>query len=373
MQRCFRHLPRTGLRAGGLVLLAAVSAAVFAAEPALPARLGSNENAFGYTPRALERMKEALASGSYYNGNEVTRMIELCAELEQVPTEFILPTPGSGPVLLMAAAAYARPGANVVTTAMGYTQLTRAFAEHGGDVKFAPLGSDMGYDFDALRATIDVHTVLVYLCNPNNPTGVLADPARLRDFVVSVPEHILVFVDEAYLELADTGLAANTMVALTKERPNVLVSRTFSKGYGMAGLRAGYGIAPPAVLAKLRRFYLGGPSYLAAIAAQEAILDRAHLEHNRTQYREVRDYVCREFDRLGITYASPQGAFIYFRSGMRHTDLVARMRQSQILISGSRESGVPPGTYGDWARVSIGTKEEMELFLGELTRILGKT
>lgn len=330
-------------------------------------RISSNENPFGFSPKALERMKAALEDGNYYNHNELDEMVTVLAAKEAVPENYILPTPGSGPVLMMTAWAYAKPGVNVVTSAMGYTQLTREFIDHGGDVKFAPLSDKMGYDFKALSRTIDDKTVIVYICNPNNPTGVLADPNELRKFVLSVPENILVFVDEAYLELADTGLVVNTTAPLVKMRKNLIISRTFSKGYAMAGLRAGYGIAHPDVLAKLKHFYAGGPSYIAAIAAVESIKDKDHLEANRAKYKEVRDYACREFDRLGIKYAAnPQGAFIYFRSGMKDKDLVAKLKSKNILISGSRESGVPEGAYGDWARVSLGTKDEMDIFFGEM-------
>lgn len=356
--------------------LASATSLVHAGKPTIndgAVRISSNENAFGFTPKALERMKAALDAGNYYNRNDVDEMVKLCAAKEGVPEDYILPTPGSGPVLMMTAWAYAKPGVNVVTTAMGYTQLTREFVEHGGDLKFVGLNEKMGYDFEGLKRAIDDKTVIVYICNPNNPTGVLADPAELRKFVMSVPERVLVFVDEAYLELADNGLAPNTAAPLVKLKKNVIVSRTFSKGYAMAGLRIGYGIANPEVLDKLRRFYAGGPSYIAAIAAQEALKDKTHLDANRAKYREVRDYVCKEFDRLGIKYASPQGAFIYFKSGMKDKDLVAKLKTKNILISGSRESGVPEGAYGEWARVSIGSKEEMDLFLGEISKILGKT
>jgi histidinol-phosphate aminotransferase len=377
--------PKKNLRPGfrrhvfsaALSLALATAPALRAGKPTIgdgATRISSNENPFGFSPHALERMKAALEAGNYYNQNEVAELVAVLAEKEGVPENYILPTAGSGPVLLMTAWSHAQPGVNVVTTAMGYSQLTREFADHGGDVKFAPLSDKMGYDFKALGRTIDDKTAVVYVCNPNNPTGALADPAELRKFILGVPDNILVFVDEAYLELCDSGLAANTMAPLVKLRKNLLVSRTFSKGYALAGLRVGYGIASPDVLAKLKRFYAGGPSYLAAIAAVEAIKDKAHLEANRAKYREVRAYACREFDRLGLKYAAnPQGAFIYFRSGMTDKDLVAKLKAQHILISGSRESGVPEGAYGDWARVSLGTKEEMDVFFGEMARILGKT
>lgn len=376
MNRLLPQSRPSRLLATSFALALSFSTALHAGKPTINdgvVRIGSNENPFGFSPKALEKMKAALDAGNYYNHNDIADMVAACASKEGVKEDYILPTPGSGPVLMMTAWVYAKPGVNVVTSAMGYTQLTRAFVEHGGDVKFAPLNAKMGYDFKALGAAINDKTVIVYICNPNNPTGVLADPAELKKFVMSVPENILVFVDEAYLELADSGLAVNTAAPLVKLRKNLIVSRTFSKGYAMAGLRAGYGIANPEVLEKLKLFYAGGPSYLAAIAATESLKDTAHLDENRAKYKEVRDYVCKEFDKMGIKYASPQGAFVYFRSGMKDKDLLAKMKSKNILISGSRESGVPEGAYGDWARVSIGTKEEIDLFLGEMSKILGKT
>jgi histidinol-phosphate aminotransferase len=337
-------------------------------------KISSNENVWGYSPRALERLTAELSTGNYYNRDEIAEFIRLCAAYNGVKENYIMTTAGSGPLLSLAALAYAKPGKNVVTTAMGYTSLVNRFEQRGGDVKFAPLGPDMGYDFKALAREIDDNTVIVYICNPNNPTGTLADPAELRRFIMSVPAHILVFVDEAYLEIADSGLKANTMAPLVNVRKNLLVTRTFSKGHGMAGLRFGYGMAHPEVLDKLAEFSTSGPSFLAAIAAQEALKDEAHLEMNRKNYSDVRNYVCEQFDRMDIEYVkNPQGAFVYFHAGMPGSDLNARMREANILIGSTRESGVPEGTYGNWCRVSIGTKEQMDLFLGELARILGKT
>jgi histidinol-phosphate aminotransferase len=335
-------------------------------------RLSSNENAFGFSPRAKARMLAALESGNYYNRDEVTAMVRLAARKEGVPPEWILPTHGSGPVLLLTAAAYSRPGVNVVNVAPGYPQLTTAFAAHGGSIKYVPVGANHGYDFNALRAAIDTDTVIVYICNPNNPTGVLADPVELRRFILEVPPEILVFVDEAYLELSDGGLAANTMAPLVLQRKNLIISRTFSKAYGLAGFRAGYGIAHPEVLARLSKFYQGGPSYLAAIAAQEALQDQEWLAYSVEQYRSVRAYVTAEFDRLGLPYADPQGAFILFRTGMDSAEFQRRMRRENILVTRPFGLGEQTG-WEDWARVSIGTKDEMDLFLAALSKILGRT
>ncbi len=375
-------LPLRIRRLTGLTLLALAAASpsfLFGGPPTIndgKTRISSNENAFGFSPKALERMKAVLDSGNYYNRNEVEDLVDVLAAYNGVKKEYILPTAGSGPVLDMAAIAYAAKGKNVVTTAMGYMSLINTFLDFGGDVKFAALSPAMGYDFKELGRQIDANTVIVYICNPNNPTGSLADPAELRKFILSVPETVLVFVDEAYLELSDPGIAATTMAPLVNFKKNVLISRTFSKAHAMAGLRAGYAMAQAPVLDKIKRHYQGSMSYLAAIAAEEAIKDQAHMDSNRKHYQEVRRYVIAEFDKLGVKYApNPQGAFIYFKpgNGIKGTELNAKMKQSNILIGQTRESGVPEGTYAEWVRVSIGTKEQMDLFLGELAKALGKT
>ncbi|MBC2606502.1 pyridoxal phosphate-dependent aminotransferase [Pelagicoccus albus] len=337
-----------------------------------PIRLSSNENAFGYTPKAKAEMIKALDGGSYYNRNNVGELVELCAKKEGVPESYILTTAGSGPLLMMTALAYAEPGVNVVTTEMGYTQLIRKFEERGGDVKFAPLSEDMGYDFKALGDAIDENTKIVYICNPNNPTGVLADSVELKKFVMSVPQDILVFVDEAYLELTNSSFAMATCAPLTKLRKNMMVTRTFSKGYGLAGFRIGYGIANPEVLDTIKPFYMGAPSYISAIAACEALKDTEHLAANVQKYKDVRKHVTDAFDEMGIEYAQPDGAFVYFHSGIDQQLLRDTMSENGILISGSRVSGAPEAKYAEWARVSIGTEPQMDEFLSILGGLMAK-
>lgn len=340
--------------------------------PDSPIRLSSNENHFGFSPKAIEAMKEALDNGSFYNRNNVNDLEALLAEMEGVPEDYIITTPGSGPILIMTALAYAEKGKNVVTTEMGYTQLVRRFAAKGGDVKFAPLGEDMGYDLDALRAEIDGDTAIVYICNPNNPTGVMIDPNELRQFIMTVPQDILVFIDEAYLELSSGTLKSNTMIPLTKIRKNLIVCRTFSKGYGMAGHRIGFGAAHPDVLSKLQMYSYGGLSYLSAIGAIEALKDSEYFQSNIDNYKTIRAYTAAKLDAMGIEYADPQGAFIYFKAGVPNALVREAMLAAGVAVTTSRESGVEPGTFDLWTRVSIGKKEHMDQFLEVLAKLIGK-
>lgn len=371
-------LKNQSLRSGILTVLGGIAISFSSyADPAptlegSAIRLSSNENAFGYSANAKAAIIDALDAGSYYNRNDVSDLEALLAQKEGVPKDYILTTAGSGPLLMMTALAYVAPDKNVVTTEMGYTQLIRKFESMGGQIKYSPLDKDMGYDFKAMKETIDEDTVIVYICNPNNPTGVLADPMELKKFILSIPKDILVFVDEAYLELSDGNFNMLTAAPLVKTMDNVIVTRTFSKAYGMAGFRVGYGIANPKVLDKIMPYYMGTPSFLAAIAAIEAVKDFDHMEKNVGLYQSVRKYVTDKFDEMGVEYAKPQGAFVYFKTGIDQQELRDAMKEGGILISGSRESGVIPGEYKDWSRVSIGTKAQMDLFLEKLSFLMVK-
>jgi histidinol-phosphate aminotransferase len=358
-----------GLAFAGLATLSAAPT-----DASSPLRLGSNENPFGYSPKAKEAVIRYIESANYYNRNEVDEMVRVCAEKEGVAPAYILPTAGSGPLLEMTGAAFGREGVNIVTAAPGYPQLTSTFAKWGGTIKYVTVNDQLGYDFKAMALSIDGDTSMVYICNPNNPTGVLADPAELRRFIMSVPAHVLVFVDEAYLELSAGGVPVNSMAPLVKVRRNLVVSRTFSKAYALAGFRAGYGIGHPDTLARLQRHNIGAsPSYLAAIAAQEAVRDQAHLQENVRKYQEVRAYVCKEFDRMGLAYAKPEGAFILFKAGIDSSEFVKKMLDKKIMVTRPFGLGPLEADYADWVRVSIGTQEDMELFLGATASILGKT
>lgn len=362
--------------AGSLLsVLLAAQALAAPTDASSPLHLNGNENLFGFSPRVQAAVTKAIESGNFYNRNDVDDLIKVLAEKEGVGKDYIFPTHGSGPILLMTAAAYSKPGVNIVTTSPGYPQLTGAFQKWGGTVKYTPVAANLGYDFKAMARAIDANTAIVYICNPNNPTGVLADPAEMRNFIITVPANVLVFVDEAYLELANSALETNSMASLVKVRKNLIVSRTFSKGYALAGFRVGYGTANPEVLANLKKYDMGAaPSFLAAIAAKAAVEDKEYLQANVKKYREVRAYTMKELDRLGLKHSEAQGAFVIFKTGMDGAEFRQKMLEKKIQVN--TVFGVGPqqeADYKDWIRVSIGTKEDMDLFIGATASILGKT
>jgi histidinol-phosphate aminotransferase len=357
-----------GFALGALLVLLPPGALRADTTTAVP--LNYNENAFGASPRALAAAREALADASYYNGGEAVALAALIAKREALNPAHVLLTPGSGPILELVAAAHAGPGREVINLSPGYTQLDLAFARLGGRAVTLPAdpAHGHGYDFAALRALLGPETAVVFVCNPNNPTGALADPDELRAFIRAVPEHILVVVDEAYLEVADGGLAQNTMAGLIPERAQLLVVRTFSKLHGLAGLRAGYGLARPETLAPLLRHSQGGPSYLAALAARESLLDEEHLAEVVARHREARATVQAGLAARDIPYAPSQATFVLFDSGLPHGEMRRRMAAAGVLIN--HPHGLAPDSpYSTWARVSLGRPEQLAAFFEALDAV----
>ena len=331
-----------------------------------PIKINGNENAFGYSQMAMMAIMQELPDINRYAFEETQELLNAIAARETLPTDYIVPTAGSGPILQMTAMAYAKPGKNVVTVAPGYTQLVNAFETFGGSIKSVPLNDKLEYDLEAVKAAIDENTVMVYICNPNNPTGTTVDPDALKNFIKALPKDVVAFVDEAYLELAEGGLEKHSMVSLLREGQNVILARTFSKVYGMAGLRIGYGLMSPDKIKLLRKYGMGGPNKLGCVAAVASLQDTDFFEQSVTSYQSVRKMVTDKLDELGVTYAKPQGSFVFMKTGIPIKDFQALMDAENIMV------GRPFPPMLDWCRVSIGTEEEMTIFLTVFEDVMRK-
>ncbi len=329
-----------------------------------PIRISGNENAFGYSQMAMMAIMQELPDINRYAWDETKALMDALAARELVPAEYIIPTAGSGPILQMTAMAYAEEGKNMITVAPGYTQLTRTFEGFGGTAKIIPLNDKLEHDLAAMKAAIDENTVLVYLCNPNNPTGTTVDAMALKAFIDELPAGVVAFVDEAYLELSDGGLEANSMIGSVREGKNVIIARTFSKVYGMAGLRVGYGIMSPDKIEKIKKYSMGGPNKLGCVAGVASLQDTAFFEQSVTNYRTVRKMVTDKLDTLKVEYAKPQGSFVFMKTGIPISEFQELMEAERIMV------GRPFPPMLDWCRVSIGTEEEMTIFLGAFERIM---
>ena len=220
------------------------------------AKLNANENPYGPSKKALEAMFKASTKGAYYVGESVPRLISMLAERNNVTPEHITLSSGSSGVLTYLAVAKLKEG-NILGPDLFWDTTTRAALKHGqGELTRIEKTPDTSINLDALYDAIDDSTSMVQICNPNNPTAMIVDPAELKAFCIKAAKKCTVLVDEAYNEVTDDP-EANSMMSLVADGHNVVVARTFSKIFGLAGMRVGYMVASPETTELVKRFGLG--------------------------------------------------------------------------------------------------------------------
>jgi len=317
--------------------------------------LDSNENPLGPSPAAREVAMDAFDESFRYPGAAYRTLLEQIAEREQVSTDHVVLGTGSTEVLCMAGAAYGLHGGEVVTGAPSYKGLTEYARTMGGTVNTVPLTDELVLDLEGMDRRTTASTSLVFVCNPNNPTGTVVEPGALRRFCETVSRRAVVFVDEAYVDFVDEAKRPPTL-DLVRNGENVIVSRTFSKLFGMAGLRIGYGIARPDIVERLEGYSMGMPNVVGLHVASASLEDTAFQARSRRQIREARRFTTSVLDDLGLEYASSQASFVFFRTGRDIQAVQADMREQGV------EVGRPFPPYTDWCRVSMGTMDDMRAF-----------
>lgn len=319
-----------------------------------PARVSGNENPYGPSQMAIMAMMTNLERSFRYPRDEVAQFVELICAKEGVTAEQVVLGVGSGEILEMFGLWAGPKGGEVVTAQPGYVQLTRTMEAKGSKVVNVPLNAALEHDLDAMKAAVTDKTSCVYVCNPNNPTGTIVDPAALKAFAIEVSKKCIVFIDEAYLECAD-DFEAQTMRSLVSEGHNVVIARTFSKVYGLAGQRIGYGIMPEAIAKEIKVNGTGSLNLLGVVAAVASLEDLGYVEETRLKIKTERDKLCGLLDELGRKYAKPQGNFVFFQTDMPIKMFQEKMQAENVLV------GRPFPPLLDWCRVSIGSPEEMEM------------
>jgi histidinol-phosphate aminotransferase len=339
----------------------------FGLDEASIVKLASNENPFGVPESAKKAMAEAAAElGRYPDANG----FELKAALSKrydVPADWITLGNGSNDILEIAAHAFVQRGQAVVYSQYSFAVYALAAQGVGARGIVVP-AKDYGHDLDAMAAAIDAETKLVYIANPNNPTGTFIPAAEIEAFLAKVPASVVVVLDEAYNEYLEQKDQFES-TQWVRRFPNLVVSRTFSKAYGLAGLRVGFAIAQPAVTDLMNRirqpFNVNSLAQAAAIAAlnDKAFLEKG-AENNRAGYRQL----TAAFDELKLEYVPSHGNFVLVKVG---EDEGAGARVNIALL----KQGVivrPVGAYGlpQWLRISIGLPEENARFIEALREAL---
>ncbi|RXZ36833.1 histidinol-phosphate transaminase [Oxalobacteraceae bacterium CAVE-383] len=339
----------------------------FGLDPAGIVKLASNENPLGMPASARAAMQEAVADiGRYPDSNGFELKAAITAK-HNVPADWITLGNGSNDILELAAHAFVQPGQSVIYSKYGFLVYALATQAAGARAIEVP-ARDYGHDLDAMAGAIADDTRLVYIANPNNPTGTFVPGAQLEAFLQKVPAHVVVVLDEAYTDYIPAE-ARYDSIAWVAKYPNLLVSRTLSKAYGLAGLRIGYAVGQAGVTDLLNRIRqpfnvnsLAQAAAVAALADAQFLAQSAQL--NADGYRQL----TQAFDAMGLQFLPSFGNFVMVKVG---EDDGAGARVNLALL----KKGVivrPLANYGlpQWLRITIGLPEENQAFLEALKAAL---
>ena len=328
--------------------------------------LGSNENPYGPSPGVIAALQRALPELYRYPdplGGDLKRALGAVHGVE--PGQIVLGN-GSHELLMQAAQVFAGPGDEVLMSQYGFAVYAIAAAAVGASVVRAPaLAADaqmsLGHDLDALATALGPRTRLVYLCNPNNPTGTWFSRPALQQFIERLPEHCVLVVDEAYAEYADAADYASALPLLAAH-PRMLVMRTFSKAYGLAGIRVGYALGHPELVALFERVRESfNVSLLSLAAAEAAVADPAHLAYVRQRNASERDWLAAELRARGFATADSQTNFLLCRFGAECAAIEAELLQRGVVLRPMAGYGLP-----EYLRITIGRRDENRALLAAL-------
>jgi histidinol-phosphate aminotransferase len=330
-----------------------------------PVRLDSNENPYGPSPAARRAILASVTEAPRYADESIATLTNQLAAHEGVEISQIVIGTGSGELLKMAGllAMTATPGSELVASRPTFEELPEFAGKLGLKVQWVAPDGDHHHDLPAMRAAVTESTRLVYVCNPNNPTGTAVTRDALETFVRSVPADCTVIVDEAYMDFVERPGVA-TVVGLVKAVPNVIVLRTFSKIHGLAGLRIGYAIVPAALAQRFAALSLTWPNTTGLSAAIASFNDHAFLKKTRAAIIGDRARVHAALDRMGLQRTDAQGNFVFFDTGRPLKRFQDRMLAEGIKV-GRHFDGCD-----NWARVTIGVHREVDRFLAALPRAL---
>jgi histidinol-phosphate aminotransferase len=339
-----------------------------ARELGLPARdivkLASNENPIGPSPLALAAMRRALAQANLYpDGNAFYLKQKLASKLGVAPANLILGN-GSNELLEFIGHALLSPGAQAVVSQYCFAVYPIVTALFGGKLVVVP-ARDYGHDLEAMLAALTPATRVLFVANPNNPTGTVAPPAQLAAFADAVPDNVALVLDEAYIEFLDEPLDLLPEIR-SGRKPNLILLRTFSKIYGLAGLRLGYGIGHPDLIAQLEKtrqpFNINAIAQAGALAALD---DAAHAGRTRRLNARGLRFYARAFRKLGLQFVPSSANFILVRVGQGQR-VFDEMQKLGVIVRPMAGYQLP-----EWVRISIGTPKQNQRCLDALKTVLG--
>lgn len=328
-------------------------------------KLASNENPLGPSPKAVEAMKAAIARIHRYPDEPGYALLNRIARHTGVQPGQVIIGNGSDDVLGLLSRALLQPGDEVIVPAPSFLMYTIVTQTAGANVVEVPL-KGMEIDLDGVLAKVTSQTRLIFICNPNNPTGAIVTKEAFRRFLDALSDDLVVVVDEAYIQFVRDGRCARGLDFLENDTP-VVVLRTFSKAYGLAGLRVGYGVMPPELADLLNKVRMPfNANSLAHAAAEAALDDTAFLQQSVDLAHQSLDMLYGELDKRGIRYFPSQSNFFLIDVARDASQVFEQMLQQGVIVRNMRGYGFP-----EYIRVNIGLPEENRRFLEALDAVLG--
>jgi histidinol-phosphate aminotransferase len=326
-------------------------------------RLSSNENPYGPSPMALKAMTDAFNLAWRYPDEHEHFLVDVLAKMHGVSADQILLGDGSGEILKVAAEAFTAAGKKLVVGNPTFEAILAFARTAQAEVVKIDLTPDYAHDLaKMLAATNDAG--LLYICNPNNPTASITPRDQIRAFLSKAPSQTTVLIDEAYHHYVESN-DYESVIPLVKQYPNLIVARTFSKIYGMAGLRCGYCIARPELIQRMRSQQTwDSVNIMGLVAALASLQDTEQVKEGRRRNSEVKKFVYSELDRLGFKWIPSHANFLMIDLRREVRPMIASMRDRNVQV-GRVFPAMP-----NFMRVTIGTKPQMETFVSAFRNVM---
>jgi histidinol-phosphate aminotransferase len=326
-------------------------------------RLSANENPYGPSPKAFKAIDEAFGLACRYPDEHNNILIEKLARMNSVNHDQILLGDGSSEILKLCAETFTgKDRGTLVAGDPTFEAILNNASVNGAQVVKVPLTSSFSNDLPKMTAA--ANKGLIYICNPNNPTASITPKNELSEFITKTPRETMVLVDEAYYHYADSP-DYESVIPLVKEHPNLIVSRTFSKIYGMAGLRCGYCVAQKETIERIRPYQMWDSVNILALVAASANLDDAdQVPNGQRLTSEAKAFTIGELDKMGYKTIPSQANFFMVDVKRPVVPLIQALKQRNVEV-GRLFPALP-----DYMRVTIGKKNEMEAFLSAFKQVM---
>ncbi|RKX42912.1 MAG: histidinol-phosphate transaminase [Verrucomicrobia bacterium] len=330
-------------------------------------KVASNENELGPSPMAIEAMQEAVSEMHRYPDGGAFYLKRKLAGMLDVAPENLLFGCGSNELIVFLCHVFLGQGTNLIMGAEAFAVYFLATAMYQGEVVRVPMPEHV-HDLDAMLAAITPETRLVAICNPNNPTGTMVSPEAFDGFIEKLPDHVVAIFDEAYFEVMPEEMKPDVLKHIRAGKENIIVLRTFSKAYGLAGLRIGYAIGHPELinlLNKVRQPF--NVNAMAQAAAMAALDDVTHIVETREMVFRGLDFFARELTKLGVETVPSGANFIMVKTG-HGREVFQELQKRKVIVRPMDPYGLP-----DHIRITIGTPGQNQIILNALKAVMGMT